>query len=233
MAKRMQPPSIDGKFIRALLATHIDPVKWVDSNIKAHKGKILDFEFESSKSKPTIASIKSVKNLLRDGLQTNPTNVWNKTTIKDGFRILNMAHDNKMVIHGGATVLDEEACRLQLLWQELTCKKRAMGSGIRMEPWLKELVDMVQLPKASPIKSEPGSSSLVAVSPTKRTASMDLVALSNHDVAMESKFQSPQPKKKSLIRQLSRVSSDTSVTSQSSVETKFYQAEAQDFHSAC
>ena len=68
-----------------------------------------------------------------------------------------------MATDGNKNMFDDESAKLMLLWQELTYKKKSMSSGVRMSPWLKDLVELIDADESE------DDASLVAVSPKKKT----------------------------------------------------------------
>ena len=50
--KRTQPPSVTIKYVKGLLVEFIPPANVLGAGMKEREGGVIDFKFESGKSKP-------------------------------------------------------------------------------------------------------------------------------------------------------------------------------------
>ena len=164
MGKRMQPSNVDGVLIKDLLDKTISKSQL--QTITDCEGKLIDFSFQDGKNKPAETSLYKNRDLLKLGLSHNTCNIWNKQTLVQGFAKYNKANDN--IITNAAPpnkrhlILEDNAIRLQSLFQELNTQKRSMTSGLRKPNWLKELINMIDGEDCS------SSNALVLASPNKK-----------------------------------------------------------------
>ncbi len=132
----------------------------------------------------------------------------------DGLKMWDKKNDDVMATFGNKTIVDDESAKLMLLWQELTYKKKSMSSGVRMSPWLKDLVELIDADESE------DDASLVAVSPKKDNETSPCTQL----VLRPSPLLSSQSssKKKPLLRKLGATTSEESGGTIGQSATLFY-----------
>ena len=117
------------------------------------------------------------RKLLAVCIKHNPINLWNKTTLQDGFSLYNASLGNAMTKAAGEeSIIENEAGRLQWLLQDLNTRKTQVTTCTRTPKWLMHLLALIEVPqellevssqnqsnsqalaKASPLASTPPSS---------------------------------------------------------------------------
>lgn len=168
MAKRTEPPCIDGEWVRRLLLKHIPGEAVSADNLKRAGGQITGMKYQPGKTRPELSCIYAMKSLMHEALDANDSNIWKKGTWKEGLKLFNRdkgyALSEYCPVEKKSEHLDDEAARFMLLFRELTLKKRSIGSGDRTPEWLVSLCQKISMASD---KDTPDKAHLEPCSPRK------------------------------------------------------------------
>ena len=214
-AKRSCPPSVTVDFVMNLFIEFSDP-DWI-ANVDKNEGRLLPFKFQPKKSRPELNTLYQTKDILYHAVKLNRSNIWKKTVIVAGLKQYDSDKIGKvMAKYGPATIFEDEAARLMLIFQELTYKKKGMSSGIRMDAWLKDIVMLIE-----GVDGDDDRESCVPMSPKKFAISS--LGLSTPETAARKSVSGSGSSRGPLIRKKSWCSSDASpLTSPSRAATALY-----------
>ncbi len=96
------------------------------------------------------------RKLLAVFIKQNPINLWNKTTLQDGFSLYNASLGNAMTKAAGEeSIIENEAGRLQWLLQDLNTRKTQVTTGTRTPKWLMNLLALIDVPQEELIEVSP------------------------------------------------------------------------------